>query len=166
MLLGSLLATRTQMPGIITGFFRSAAVVVIIDEKFLRSPRAMWELGVMMAARRSSKQPQPPTRAPRPAVWTVLPVVLMDPEAVTAMYEQQWTPKLTERARSVGYPPATLADLRCLLGYRGIRRDQARRADRVLDMMALPLSLQLSAWSDRHGFLLLHILPRCGLEGC
>ncbi len=149
MLLRSMPGTRTQMPGIITGFSRSAAGVVIIDEHFLLSPRAMWELGVMMAAIRSSEQPQPPTCTPRPAVQTVLPVVLMDLDAVTAVYEQHWPPDVTEMAHSVGLAPATLADLRCLLEHPGIRQDQVRRAESVLNLMALLLSLQLSAQSDR-----------------
>ncbi len=109
----------------------SAAGVTIIDEQFLRSPRAMWELGVMMTAIRSSGRPQgPPYRySARPAVQIVLPVVLMDLTAVIAVYEQHWTPEVTERACSEGHPPATLADLRRLLEHQGIRQERVRQAE-------------------------------------
>ena len=104
------------------------AGVVLIDEHLLRSPRAMWELGVMMAAVRSEEQPQAHLHTPRPATRSVLPVVLMDLDAVTTAYEQHWTPEAVERARDEGFPPATLADLQCLLDRQGIRHVWVRWA--------------------------------------
>ena len=81
----------------------------------------MWELGVMMAALPDGEQPEPHTRA-------VLPVFLMDldDDAVVTAYRQRWTPAAIEKARAKGRPPATVADLKRLLSYQGIRQDQVR----------------------------------------
>ena len=65
---------------------------------------------------------------PGHAARTVLPVWLMDFDAVISIYEQHWTPAATEAARSKGRQPATLADLQRLLGYQGIRQDQVRHS--------------------------------------
>ena len=53
----------------------------------------------------------------------------MDPETVTVTYEEHWMPALSERARSDCLPPATLEDLRCLLGFQGIRQRQVHHAE-------------------------------------
>ena len=83
----------------------------------------MWELGVMIAALPSRGQSQQGS-AGQDSTRTVLPVFLMDLEAVTATYEQHWTPAAIEAARAEGLPPAALSDLQRLLGYQGIRQDQ------------------------------------------
>ena len=102
----------------------AGARVVLLDEEYLRSTRAMWELGVMMAATATSDQPQP--RSSWQTARTVLPVVLMDLDAVTATYEEHWTPAAVEQAHREGLPPATLADVHRLLGHQGVRQDQVR----------------------------------------
>ena len=100
--------------------------VVVLDEHFLRAKWPMWELGVMMAALSDREQVQ--TSGQGPAARTVIPVVLMDFETVTATYEQHWTTAVTESARREGFEPAALADLQRLLNFQGIRQDQVRIA--------------------------------------
>ena len=98
------------------------AGVVLLDERFLRAKWPMWELGVMMEALPDQGQLQP-----GPAARAVVPVLLMDFDAV-GTYEEHWTPAATEAARGEGFLPATLADLRRLLVYQGIRQDQVHIA--------------------------------------
>ena len=94
---------------------RCDAGVVLLDENFLRAKWPMWELGVMMAALPDHRQPQSDTA--KQAARTVLPVVLMDLDAVAAIYNEHWTSAVTKTAHSEGLPPATLADLQRLLEY-------------------------------------------------
>ena len=94
--------------------------MALIDEHFLRSPWAMWELDVMLAA------PSDPGHSPDTAARAVLPVLLMDVEAATAAYEQHWTPAAMERARREGLLPVTLTDLHRLLDHATVLPDQVR----------------------------------------
>jgi hypothetical protein len=103
--------------------------VVLIDENFLRAKWHMWELGVMMAALPDHWQSQPDTARQARAV---LPVVLMDSKAVTVTYTEHWTPAATGAALSEGLPPATLADLKRMLHYRGDRKNQVPSAELVI----------------------------------
>ncbi len=96
------------------------AGVVLLDGSFLRSARAMWELGVMMDMAASPDGTQPLPDAPQTAPLTLVPVLLMDAAGVTAAYEQHWTAARTEAARLRGMPPATLADLQRLLTLPGL----------------------------------------------
>ena len=80
----------------------------------------------MMAALQDHGQSQPGTLGQ--AARTVVPVVLMDFDALAASYEQHWTPAVTAAARSEGLQPATLADLQRLLKFQGIRQDQVQMA--------------------------------------
>ncbi len=107
--------------------------LVVIDEHFLRAKWPMWELGIMMAALLDDAQPQ--RDSPGQAARAVLPVVLMDFDAVTAAYERHWTPAVIEAARSEGFPPAMLADLRRLFKHQAIRQDQVRVAAPVHFML-------------------------------
>ena len=116
--------------------------MVALDEHFLRAQWPMWELGVIMAALPDRVQPQPDKA--KQAARFVLPVILMDFEAVTATYEQHWTPAILQAAHSQGLPPATLADLERLLGYQGIRIDQVHSE-------ALPCLGVLTAALRHHG---------------
>ena len=63
----------------------------------------------------------------------VLPVILMDSQAVLATYTEYWTPAVREAARSQGLRPATLADLRRLLSFQGIRQNQMQFRKAPLD---------------------------------
>ncbi len=96
--------------------------MALINEHFLRSPWAMWELGVMLAALSD------PGHTPEAAARAVLPVMLMNVEAATAAYEQHWMPAATERAHREGLPPAMLPDLRRLLDHPAILRDRMRHS--------------------------------------
>ncbi len=100
------------------------AGVVVLDKHFLQSQRPMWELGIVMAALPDDGQSQPggPQQAPR----AVLPVLLMGPTEIEDAYKQHWQPATVEAARSKGFPPATLADLKRLLQHQAIRQDQVR----------------------------------------
>jgi hypothetical protein len=109
---------------------------VLLDEEFLRAKWPVWELGVMMAALPDYGQPQPDS--PGQARRTVLPVVLMDWEAVTATYVKHWEAEVTEAACSEGLPPATLADLKRLLEHEGIRQDQVQSAETQPSLASLP----------------------------
>jgi len=104
--------------------------VVVLTQEFLQREWPMWELGVMMAALPDHEQPEPHARA-------VLPVFLMDLDnnAVVTAYQQYWTPAAIENAREKGRPPATVADLKRLLSYQGIRQDQVRADNTVLILL-------------------------------
>ena len=93
------------------------AGVVLLDGSFLRSARAMWELGVMMdmTASPPTDSTQSPPDTPQKAPLTVVPVVLIEADAVAALYQRHWTPDRREAARVRGMPPATLADMQRLL---------------------------------------------------
>ena len=98
--------------------------VVVIDEDFLRAKWPMWELGVMMAALPDNGQPEADTLGQ--ATRAVLPVVLMDFDAVTATYERLWTAAVIEAAISEGLQPAKPAELQRLLRNQAIRDDQVQ----------------------------------------
>ena len=104
--------------------FFACSDVVLLDEDLLRSARAMWELGAMMADSSANGQTQSESQRLQAAL-TVVPVLLMEPAAVAAIYEQHWTPALVEAARSKGLPPATLADLQHLLALEASCRVRA-----------------------------------------
>ena len=64
--------------------------------------------------------------SPQQATRTVLPVVLMEFDAVITAYQQHWQRGTFEDARDEGFSPATVADLRRLLEYGAIRQEQVR----------------------------------------
>ena len=98
----------------------------------------------MMAALPANEpwQPQPDTT--QQAARAVLPVLLMDFEALIATYQAHWTSATTEAARKEGLPPATLADLKRLLAYRGDRQDQVHAFP--VDSPAIGLAVETNTW--------------------
>ena len=74
---------------------------------------------------------QPQRGSSGPPAQIVLPVLLMDPQAVATAYQQLWTPAAVEWARREGLPPASLADVRRLLGHPGIRQYQVHTPTRA-----------------------------------
>ena len=104
---------------------------MLLDEQFLSSTQAMSELAVMMAGiPRSDAQSGQPEQSAR----AVVPVVLMDLDAVKATYKQHWTPAARKRARSAGLLPATLSDLRRLLTFQPICMEWVRRLEALLSL--------------------------------